>query len=217
MTTFTKITAETVETIGALDLREEAAEAIERGEVVWYRRSGGYNEEATQVAVFDNDRVGVCYGGGAVWGDSCVDIDADGNATAWKARLDDLGSLGEGVWVDGDGRECCCYVGCEGHSSTEWIDSEGDRCCSLHWAQDYDYVQIVAGEPDVLSDETIANAYVAAMGERGWSVEVRGLRRSEAEGTYCRQSDGTLQILGYSVPVPEDFRADSQRVIDSLI
>lgn len=212
MNTFTKITAENVDSICALDLRAEAAEAVERDEVVWYRRS-----DKAEVVVLDNDRVGVAYNANAAWGESMVDIDEDGNATAWKALLDERGSLEERVWVDADGRECCCYEGCQGHSSTEWIDSEGDRCCSLHWAQDSEYVQLVAGEPDVLSDESIAAQYVAAMSERGWSVEVRPLRGSEAEGTYYRKSDGTLQILGYSIPVPSDFRLDSDRVIDSLI
>ena len=42
--------------------------------------------------------------------------------------------------------------------------------------------------------------------------DVRAPHYGEAEGTYRRDSDGTLQILGYSIPVPEglgDLIADA--------
>ena len=35
------------------------------------------------------------------------------------------------------------------------------------------------------------------------SFEVRAPRQGEAEGTYYRRGDGTLQIMGYSIPVPD--------------
>jgi hypothetical protein len=39
------------------------------------------------------------------------------------------------------------------------------------------------------------------------SIQVRAGRRDEAAGTYYRRSNGTLQILGYSIPVPEALMA----------
>jgi hypothetical protein len=213
MNTFAKITD--IENIRSLGLRAEAVDAAERGETVWYRASSSPHK--SEVIVFENGRVGVAYNATPVWGESCVEIDDAGLAEAWKAELDETGPLGERLWIDADGRECCCYQGCEGRSSPEWIDDDCDRCCALHWAQGYEYVWIVAGAPSILSNEAIAEAYVSEMNDRGWSVEVRAPRRGEAEGTYYRKRDGTLQVLGYSVPVPEEFRLDSDRVCDALI
>lgn len=211
---FEKVTEANVDTIVPVDLHDEASFALEAGETIWMRK----NAEATQntIVVFESGRVGFATNGPAVWGLSCVTIGGDGNAPHWKAELDESGPLDERLWIDGHGRECCCYQGCDSPSSPEWIDRQGDRCCSLHWAQDFDYVEIVAGAPDPLSDETISAAYVDAMGKRGWTVDVRPPICGEAEGTYWREYNGTLQILGSSIRVPEDYRLDKERVLASL-
>jgi hypothetical protein len=39
----------------------------------------------------------------------------------------------------------------------------------------------------------------------GWTVDIRSPRAGEAEGTYYRKSDGTMQILGYSIEVPPNL------------
>lgn len=57
-----------------------------------------------------------------------------------------------------------------------------------------------------LTKEMAANVE-SAMSENGWKVEIREPRgNSEAEGTYYRTRHGDLQILGYSIPEPRDFK-----------
>jgi hypothetical protein len=62
------ITAETLETITALDLRAAAEEAIASATVVGYHRHQEYNAQVVETVVIDG-RAGQASGGDAVWGD----------------------------------------------------------------------------------------------------------------------------------------------------
>jgi hypothetical protein len=41
--------------------------------------------------------------------------------------------------------------------------------------------------------------------EMGYEVYVRPARHGEAEGTYYTTSVGSLQILGHTIPIPDDL------------
>jgi hypothetical protein len=47
--------------------------------------------------------------------------------------------------------------------------------------------------------------YTNLEGDTRYSVSVRPARGGEASGTYYRRASGDLQILGYSLEVPEDL------------
>lgn len=51
----------------------------------------------------------------------------------------------------------------------------------------------------------LEDAYTAVEGDTRYAVRVRAARSGEAAGTYYRRTDGALQIIGYSVPVPRDL------------
>lgn len=83
----------------------------------------------------------------------------------------------------------CCYTDCESDA-----------------AQSYSYVVVTSMDHENAGWTTKGAARVARiLGRQGWTVEIRTPRRGEAEGTYYRRPDGTLQILGYSIPVPDRF------------
>lgn len=207
MTTFTKITDSNLETITALDLREEAADSVAKGELVWFFRGA-----RSQVAVFDNGRAGLATGADAVWGEADT-VGADGEADGWAMVADDAGTR-----FDAEGIELCCYEGCRDHATHE--DDEGDRCCKDHAAKSYEYVEIVGGDESVelLSDETIARQYVRAMRELGYTVEVRRARHGEATGTHLRNSDGTVRAYRTdSMDAVDSYKWDSEKTLDQLI
>ena len=211
MTTFTKITAENLETITALDLREEAADSVAKGELVWFAQ-GEYGGVRTQVVAFDNGRAGLADGANAAWGDGDV-IGDDGEADGWTLTLDQ-----DGRRIDVNGREFCCYEGCRDHATHD--DNYGDRCCKDHAAKSYEYVEIVGGDASVelLSDETIARRYVRAMFELGYTVEVRRARHGEATGTHLRNSDGTVRAYRTdSMDAVDSYKWDSEKTLDQLI
>lgn len=207
MTTFTKITADSIETITEMDLRAEAAAAVARGELVWFAQ-GEYAGTRTQVVAFDNGRAGLAAGANAAWGEGDV-IGDDGEAASWTLTLDE-----DGKRLNVDGRELCCYEGCTAHATEE--DSEGDACCERHYWQEETFVELHDFGGASL-DADSARKYRDEMAELGWTVEVREPRSGEAEGTYYRKSDGTLQILGYSIEVPASYEQDSHRAYDRAL
>ena len=86
-----------------------------------------------------------------------------------------------------------------------------------HDARDTDDMDIVVVSPelsrDTMSDEEYAaecqrleNCYTALETETRYSVLVRPARSGEAPGTYYRTASGGLQILGYSLEMPDDLQ-----------
>ncbi len=67
----------------------------------------------------------------------------------------------------------------------------------------------------ILTDVHIASGVTQVLDEMGWDVEIRAPRRGEAPGTYARRSDGTLQILGFSIPVPEALDHVLNKALDA--
>jgi hypothetical protein len=55
--------------------------------------------------------------------------------------------------------------------------------------------------------------------EDGEEVEwtVRATFSGEAEGSYYRRPDGTLQIMGYSISPPDGFDLHLERALDGLV
>ena len=99
----------------------------------------------------------------------------------------------------------CCYEGCE-KTATDW-DADGDDVCDEHAAKSMRYVIAESSfgqDGDSLEEAHIA-PMVSAMQAQGFAVEIRHTRRNEAAGTYSRKRDGSLQILGFSIPVPDAF------------
>lgn len=72
--------------------------------------------------------------------------------------------------------------------------------------KDKDGEFVIATIPDVTPEEWF-EGIEASMAERGWTVIVRYVRYGEAPGTYLKTRHG-LQILGYSIPIPDDFSLD---------
>ena len=66
----------------------------------------------------------------------------------------------------------------------------------------HEYVIVIDDEVELFSEkyEELLNEECDADLE---SFEVRTSRHGEAEGNYERRRDGTLQILGYSIPAPD--------------
>lgn len=99
----------------------------------------------------------------------------------------------------------CCYEGCE--KTAIDYDTDGDDACAEHAAKSERYViaESSFGQDGDSLDETHVAPMVAALEALGFDVEIRSTRRNEAPGTYSRKRDGSLQILGYSIPVPDEF------------
>lgn len=206
-----KITANNLDSIVAIDLRRDAEEVLESDQdaLIWHHKSSA--RAAAEVVYYPKwDQAGIVYNADAEWGDTIVRFDDLG--APFRFRLD----LGENVLrlVDEHGVGRCCHDGCDAASAPEWVDDDGDWVCERHCAQNREYVELVAGEPNVLSDPARARRFCDEMAEHGWTVEVRAPRRGEAEGTYYQKGDGTLQILGYSILVPESYRLDSERAYE---
>lgn len=210
--TWTTITAETIDSIAAIDLRSEAAEAIARGERVWHHKS---SQSARCEVVYSpqSDRAGIVYNADAEWGDAIVTTDSTGAPA--RFRLDLGGEDSVLRYVDEHGAGRCCYDGCDATAHEQYVDGDGDWCCEEHYSKGFEYVEIVSEPTNALTDHDAARVFADEMAECGWTVEVRAPRSGEAEGTYYRKGDGTLQILGYSLPVPESYRLDSERAYES--
>ena len=54
--------------------------------------------------------------------------------------------------------------------------------------------------------QQLEDCYTALETDTRYSVQVRPARAGEAPGTYYRTASGGLQILGYSLEMPEDLR-----------
>ena len=108
--------------------------------------------------------------------------------------------------------ETCCYEGCTKIASE--YDADGDYACEEHAAKSESYVEVVAFGGTW--DADLAARYERWMDEHGWSLTVRESRRGEAEGTYRVKRDGGLQILGYSIPVPDSLRQDGNTGHDAV-
>jgi D-alanine-D-alanine ligase-like ATP-grasp enzyme len=52
----------------------------------------------------------------------------------------------------------------------------------------------------------LERCYTAAEAGSGYSVTVRPARAGEASGCYIVRANGNLQILGYSLDIPEDLQ-----------
>lgn len=94
----------------------------------------------------------------------------------------------------------------------------------------YSVVVLVHADEDVTAEQHAAfcQRYLshaqeiapASIEDRGGEVEeleieaVRSPRGGEAEGTYYRKNDGTLQITGYSIETPEAVRDVLNRAWD---
>ena len=55
------------------------------------------------------------------------------------------------------------------------------------------------------------------LADAGWDIEIRSPQRGEAEGTYVRRTDGSLQILGYSIPEPESLTDAVNEAFDAIV
>ena len=86
-----------------------------------------------------------------------------------------------------------------------------------HDAEDTDDMDIVVVSPelsrDSMSDEEYAaecqrleDCYTALEADTQYNVCVRPARAGEAPGTYYRTASGNLQILGYSLEMPENLQ-----------
>lgn len=195
MDQFTKITAENLHAIVAPDLRGEAEKELDSGGVVWHFRTS-----RSEIVAVGNDRAGLATGGDSAWG-NCEPIAEDGTANHWFVALDD------GGYYNVEGKQVCSVADC--HAYTYREHTEG--FCEEHAWKEESFVELhpFGNEEGDHFDEEIASRYENLMAGRGWTVEVREPRNSEAEGTYYRRR-GDLQILGYSMPVPEVYRIDSE-------
>lgn len=112
----------------------------------------------------------------------------------------------------------CCYEGCTRVANE--LDDDGDRCCEhCLWqvARETEFVELHNLTDGASFDEDTARRYEALMAERGWTVTVREPRRGEAEGhTYYAKDDGTLQILGFSISVPDAYSDDSRHCYEAV-
>ena len=64
-------------------------------------------------------------------------------------------------------------------------------------------------------DEAGARAVETALAADGWTVAIRPARQGEAEGTYYRRNDGTLQIVGYTILDCEELRDALDRAVEA--
>jgi hypothetical protein len=86
-------------------------------------------------------------------------------------------------------------------------------------AKDSEYVVITnLGENATWLTREMAEKVEDILDRNGWTVEIREPRSNgEAEGTYYRKRDGTLQILGYSIPKPSALIWAINQAADSII
>lgn len=96
----------------------------------------------------------------------------------------------------------CCYEGCDARATD--YDHDGDLACGLHAAQSERYDVVTDLDEGTWCDREIAERVEKLLAADGWTVSIRAARGGEAEGTYRRGSHG-LQILGCSIPVPEEL------------
>jgi hypothetical protein len=109
-------------------------------------------------------------------------------------------------------RPLCCYEGCG--APALWRDADGDPCCERCYWEGAHFVELRWLDGSSF-DEDLARRYARMMSERGWSVTVREPAPGEAEGYYYELPDGTLQVLGFSIPVPVAYRDDSVDCYDA--
>lgn len=209
---WTKITAENLDLIVAPDLRRDAEDVLERdaSAAIWHHKSD--ESAACEVLYYPQwDQAGIVYNADAEWGDAIVTLNSTGTPDRFRLDLGDDSVL---HYVDEHGVSRCCYENCDGTAHEQYVDGDGDWCCAEHHSKSFKYVELVSEPTSALTDSDGARLFVEEMAERGWTVEVRAPRSGEAGGTYYCKSDGTLQILGFSIPVPESYRLDSERAYE---
>jgi hypothetical protein len=86
-------------------------------------------------------------------------------------------------------------------------------------AKDSEYVVITnLGENTTWLTREMAEKVEDILAQDGWEIEIREPQsNSEAEGTYYRKRDGTLQILGYLIPKPSALIWAINQAADSVI
>lgn len=101
-----------------------------------------------------------------------------------------------------DDEDKCMRDGCRAASTP---DGDG-MYCEKHYRQLDQFVWLEAD-----GDAGINEEFERLMLERGWDVKVRAPRADEMGGRlhYLRR-DGTLQVLGFSIPVPESYKLDAE-------
>lgn len=75
--------------------------------------------------------------------------------------------------------------------------------------KDYAYVIItdLSDKSTYLTQEMAENVE-KILARKGWNVTLRSPRNGEPEGTYYTTKDGSLQILGYSIPHIAELNLD---------
>lgn len=106
----------------------------------------------------------------------------------------------------------CCYEDCVNAATT--TDVDGDPACERHADLSGEYVVVTDLHDGRWLDPTSAARVETLLAAEGWTVTIRESRRGECEGTYVRQWDGRLQVLGYSIPEPDALRAAIERAVD---
>lgn len=83
---------------------------------------------------------------------------------------------------------------------------------------DDEYVVIDDLTNGVWLDAAMAARVETILMAAGWDVEIRESRKGagEAEGTYARKSDGTLQFLGCSIPEPEALTRAIEEAVNEV-
>ena len=101
-----------------------------------------------------------------------------------------------------------------GHCQDAAREDGDEGAADRYEVQEAGEVEVVVIGPslgDVSDDDYEAECdrleqhYTDLEGDTRYSVSVRPARGGEASGTYYRKSSGDLQILGYSLEVPEDL------------
>jgi len=112
-----------------------------------------------------------------------------------------MSKISSGEIVNANNELLCCYATCNRKATA--YDCDGDDACEECAAQSERWVILADLESGPWLDLESAARVVTELDALGYDVEIRSPRGSEAEGTYYRKSDGTLQIVGYSIPQPE--------------
>jgi hypothetical protein len=95
--------------------------------------------------------------------------------------------------------EVCCYEGCNRPANSH--DCEGDSACEEHAAKSYEWVVLTdLSEGAAWLEADMAEKVEEILASQGWDVKIDEPQRGQAEGTYYRKSDGTLQIVGFTIP-----------------
>lgn len=196
----TMVTAENLETLRetwpAVDQREE----IGVGDVLW--KILGSQTHCGLLSP-STARAGVCRGGDTQWGD------AEGELPDLRITLD------EGGVLNASGESICPYEGCTKLAIEH--DHDGDLACEEHAAQSERWVIVECLNGGPWLDEEHAPAVEEKLEELGYDVQIRSPLRGEAEGTYYRKGDGTLQITGYTVPTPDCLKHAINRAWQSVM